>query len=252
MSQLNFSQIQPSWLRLALLALISSPLFMGGALHARLHLEHWSRDLVGWSAYAIFIWLLILLSIGLERLVQWLSAATVVGLTVVISGGVLRKLHLWDLLQSLFGTAATSTVTTAAGQDELDLIYRLIMIMITLPLALFAINSFPASNLIQKISVRSHDRRHKLRVHCALALRVFQHVFEVATTTLVAWREENPELLLPRFRDDWRGSAVGRLGFLKWVRIAVWTWCLALTLQTVLIVPILVRDFKRLLPEQLS
>lgn len=246
MAQLNFAQIHP-WARFTLLALFGSPLFIGNALHPQLHLDHWSKDLLAWSAYAIFIWLVIFLSIGLERLLQWLSAATVLGLTIVVLGVILRKLHIWELLHGLFGTSANATAN--AGQDELDLIYRLFMIMISLPFALFFINSFPASNLLGKVSVRSPERRHKLRVHAALALRVFQHVFEVATTTLVAWREENPELLLPRFRDDWRGSVFGRLGFLKWVRIAIWTWCLTLTLQTLLIVPIVVRDFKRLLPE---
>jgi hypothetical protein len=158
-------------------------------------------------------------------------------------------MHIWEFFQRIL-LLPVSNNPVPVGQDELDLIFRLIMIMVSFPFVLFAITSFPAANLLQKVTVRSTERRNKLVVHCALFLRIFQHVLEVTTTTFTAWREENPEVILPRFRDDWRGSPLGRLGFISWFRMAVWTWCLALTLQTVLLVPIVVKDFKRLIPDE--
>jgi hypothetical protein len=246
---LKFAQVRPWWVRLAIVVAIGSPMITGGALHARLHEEHFFRDLAWWAAYSVFVWLFILICIGLERLIQWLSVAVVSGLTVALTGAALRKLKIWESVEhAVFWL--TGAESAPVHQAELDLIFRLIIIMVSLPFALFVLNSFPAADLLKRIASRGPSKKALLTIKLALSLRIFQHVMEVVTTSLVSWREENPEIVLPRFRDDWRGTLLGRLKFFDWARTAVWAWCLTLTLHTLLIVPVVVRDFRRLLPEE--
>ena len=83
-----------------------------------------------------------------------------------------------------------------------------------------------------------------LNVPAAIVLRMIQHVFELFTRLLLAWREENPDLIVPRSREDLRATLFGYGQLLPWVGRAVWTWCEALLAHSLLFVPVAVRDWQ--------
>jgi hypothetical protein len=239
-SLLNLAEMRPWWLRTAMLALIGSPLFHSSVIHSQLHKQHFFEDLGKWTAYAVFIWLFVTLCVGINLLVEWLTVATLSSLTILFTGAILRQTGLWDGLATLLGSGAPDR-----QQSLMDLIFRVVMIMTATPFALLVISSFPASDLMRWVSQKGATRTAKIALIAAMFLRIFQHVGEVVTRCMVAWTEENPTVLLPRYRSDWVGSIVRKVGIFDWLRVSVFAWCIALATQSLVAIPTIVRDFRR-------
>lgn len=242
----NLAQIRPWWLRLLILFLFASPLFGVSELPTKIRPDYIFSDLGQWSAYAVFVWLIVWFTAGLEQLIAWLSVAVIFGLTVAFSGAALRKSSVWEVLEtftrSTFGAQITST--TAEG----DLVLLLIRVMTTLPIAILALQSFPPADILRYAARPGHIRAREWWIAVAIFVRVFQHVFEVAGRMLLAWREENPQLILPRFRGDWANQFVPLWGIIDWLKAAVMAWSVGLLQQALLFVPVAVRDWGRFMP----
>jgi len=178
----------------------------------------------------------------MARLLQWLSAASVFGITLALTGGAFRRLDIWSWLERLLG----QNTMTSPGQDpNVILTWKLLTILAVFPYALFFLNCFSVSELLKRVSRMSRGGQ-TLGVHLALFIRVFQHGLESVTKALVAWREENPEMILPRFRCEWSSSSVSRLKFFPWFKDAVFAWCFAILMKTLAVVPIFVGDVERM------
>jgi len=238
---LDLTALKPWWLRLFILAMFGHPLTTSPVLHARLHQEHFFRALALWTGYTVFAWTFIALCVGVKTVVDWVTLASISGLTVLVTGGAFRKLGVWDWLQKLIaGVPATNP-----QQNLMDLIFRFIMILAATPFALLIINSFPASDVMRWVSRRGATRTTKAALVGAIFLRMLQHVGEVVTRCMVAWREENPRILVPRFSADWAGSLIRKMAILEWIKTAVMAWCGAIAMQSIAAVPRVVSDFRR-------
>jgi hypothetical protein len=237
---LNLAAVRPWWLRLFILAMLGHPLVASRVLHGQLHKEHLFFDIGNWTTYALFIWMFVGLCVGLKRLLDWLSIAAIFALTVLLTGAILRKTGLWSLIERTVGTT-----TTDPTQSLIDLLFRFFMILAATPFAMLVIESFPASDLMRWVSRRGATHTARVVLVAAMFLRMFQHVGEVVTRCMVAWREENPSVILPRYRGDWVGSIFRKLGVLEWIKVSVSSWCAAIAVQSLAAIPTVVRDFRR-------
>ncbi len=240
-ASLKIAEVRPWWLRLFFLGLLGSPLMTSGILHRQLHEDHFFRDLAYWTAYAVFIWLLVALCVGLKTLTEWLMIASISAMTILITGAIFRKLGVWETLQKL----VASPSTTDSAQDLMDLIFRFIMILVATPFALLIISSFPATDLMRWVSRQGATRTATVALVGAIFLRMLQHVGEVVTRCMLAWEEENPAILLPRYSADWAGSVVRKIGILEWVKVSVVAWCSVIAIHSLAAVPTVVKDFRR-------
>lgn len=240
-SHVNLTALKPWWLRFGILLLLGHPVIYSPVLHSQLHASHFYRDLGLWTAYMVFLWIFIWLCVGLKMVADWVTVSTISAFTVLATGAIFRRLGIWVWLQSFFH----STQSTDATQSLMDLMFRFIMISASGPFALLVINSFPAADLMRWISRRSASRTTAIALICAIFLRMLQHVGEVVTRCMVAWREENPDIIAPRFCADWSGSIFLKVGFLQWMKTAVVAWCGAIAMHTLTAVPAVVADFRR-------
>ncbi|HUP60357.1 MAG TPA: hypothetical protein VNA69_08050 [Thermoanaerobaculia bacterium] len=240
--------MRPLALRAAILVVFGAPLWGGFELHKTLHVEHPFRDLGRWVAYCVFLYILIALNVGIHKLVSWVAGAMVLALTVVFSGGIFRSLKIWESLSAILPWLHAAQASTTE-QQELDLVFRLIMIMASLPYMLFVVESFPAAEFLRDVVRQGARRRAKLYITLAVFFRIFQHVFEVVTTLLVAWREENPRGIAPREVADLRGAPVRRIAMIDWYRQALWVWAVALLENSLVFVPVAVRDWQQFIDE---
>lgn len=228
-------KIRPWWLRLALLTLIASPMFLPSGMHTSLHADQLFSDFATWMGYAVFLWLFIGLCVGLERLLVWLSAATVFGLALAFGGACVAKLGIWSWLNSVLGDLSGSTGTTLI-EHQSDLIFRLFIVMTSLPFFFLVVNSFPATDIFLSAVRHGTRGRAKFFVVVAVFLRLFQYVFEVFTSLWLAWREENPEKILPRHRLEFHRF--------RWAMDSLLAWCAALLVHSLIFVPTVVRDWE--------
>lgn len=237
----NLAALKPWWLRLLFFILIGHPLIWSPVLHSQLHKAHFYKDLGLWTAYTLFLWLIIGLSVGLKTLVDWVTVASISAFTVLVTGAIFRKFGIWIWLENLYPSAHSIDPT----QNLMDLMFRFIMISASAPFALLVINSFPAADLMRWVSRRSASRATSVALICAIFLRMLQHVGEVVTRCMIAWREENPQIVVPRFSADWAGSIFLRIGVIEWVKTAVVAWCGTIAMHTLAAVPTVVADFRR-------
>jgi hypothetical protein len=237
----NFTSLKPWWIRAFILALIGHPLIASPVLHSQLHKDHFFKDLALWTSYMVFVWLFIEFCVGLRTFLNWITVASMFALTVLMTGAVFRKLGAWDWLQDIYH----GSHVIDPQQNLMDLIFRFIMILASAPFALLVINSFPATDLMRWVSRRGASRTTTAALVGAIFLRMFQHVGEVVTRSMVAWREENPRIFVPRFSADWAGSIIEKIRMLEWVKVAIVTWCGAIAVQSIAAVPTVVMDFRR-------
>lgn len=240
---LNYAGIRPWWLRLFILVLFATPLFGLGNLPVELKPDAVFQGLAAWIAYAVFAWLIVGLAVGIDRLLSWLCVGVVFGLTVTVSGALMRHMKLWEVIEHFVDYV--SHHATSVSSNEADLVRRMIVIMIAIPYSMLLLDSFPASDILRRAARPGQSRFAGFWLAVAIFLRVFQHVFEVAGRLFLAWREENPRVLWPRHRQDWHGWGSG-LGFLRWTKSAIWAWSVTLLEQAVLFVPTAVRDWIRI------
>lgn len=246
---LRLTDVRPWYIRLLLLLVIGSPTIMGGAVHVRFHDEHYFVDLLQWTAYAVFVWLFIVACLGLKKLVEWLSVAFYIALVILFTGAVFRGVGVWERLAELLGVEFGTP-----DQGVKSLVRTFVILVVVYPLSLLVLTSFPASDLIKWISLRvarvvgsstKLGLNVKAAVVLALLLRMLQHVAEVVERCLLAWQEENPAWIVPRHRADWSGSLLGRAAFFDFARTAIVAWVFAVTFHSFVVLPTLVKDFRR-------
>ncbi len=238
---LGLTRIRPWWVRLILLALLAAPLFGKRGLHPTLHDTHVFVDIGSWTAYVCFIWGFVFVCVGVNRLIDWLSTAFMLALVLLLTGALLRKLGVWHFIEELLRVAPKDPDVV-----NLALIAQFFKVIATYPLALLTLVSFPASDLVRWASQLSSRRPRTWTLRLAILLRMLQNVAEVVTRCMVAWREENPQLIVPRFRADWHGSLFSRLGILSWAKDLLIIWPRTVAMQSLQAVPFVVRDFRRL------
>jgi hypothetical protein len=209
---------------------------MGVALPAHLRADHLAHDLLAWAVYALIMWIFIALFAGLKRLLAWLCAAFILAFTLVASG-VLMSESTWQfLLQNIPGLGGTPSEPDMGRQ--LELLMRLFTVSISVPYAIFFMSSFSAAGLFKAAMRRSGPKRMNVLVCLAILLRMFQHVHELIEAMLLAWREENPNMVVPRHRTD------SFVELLRWYKWSLYSWCCALLARTFMFVPVVASEWQ--------
>jgi hypothetical protein len=230
----------PWWLKLVLLLLLGLPGFSGwpNTLFIRqLQAAGWFTfeiaHVMVWVVYACCVWLVVLVKAGPQKLLAYLAAAFVLGLTVAMLGAVMRTI--FPLL--------------ASGQSKEAISFKLIGIFVNviifLPYSVLLINSFSAKKLIDTVALRS-GRFRTAGLHLALAFRVFQHTGEVVFNLFQIWIEEHPQKILPRNRgaEDFHWYAPGKL--LIWGWSCIHAWIFACIIHTFEPIPAMVAEVERI------
>lgn len=237
---MKIANIRPWWLRLVVLLSLGIPAFTGWPLSHFYHSGNHPTDLIFnlslWVGYAGVILTLIGINMGGERLAEVVSVASVLGLTTALLGGAVRRLGQFLVNNS------------NGGQDAVvsyKMLNILVIVLAVIPYAIFFVNCFSASKLVEAISHWTGKRR-LLGTHAALAFRVVQHATEVASTLMLAWVEENPQRLLPRFRTDWKESTFGWVHFFGWFQQAILTWSFALLIHTIEPIPMFADELAKI------
>jgi len=239
-SRLNIALLRPLWLRASILVAIALPPLLDSSFSRETVLADPFNGIAKWAAYCVFVWVLISLNIGLDRLLSWLAGATLLALTVAFTGKLFRTLAVWEALERLLKKLGLAASSGPQNYDA-EMVWKFLLIMVALPYALFVLNCFSAAGALERAS-RLGTRGKGMGVHVALFLRVLQHSFEVSLSALGAWREENPGLIVPRLRQDWRHSLLSRFGWFGWFKDALLTWAFALLVLTLTVVPVFVDD----------
>ncbi len=233
---LKLQNLRPWWLKMAVLVLIGYPLFsnrpaafiasaMGQCLPETL------GALLVWPLITFFIWACCLPSLGTAKLLDYLAAAYAMAVTTTLSGAALR-----GLLPAIFLSDPVA--------DNLRLMRVYFNILAVFPYSLTFVNSFSVSDLMARLT-KTRGKFRGAGLHLALALRICQHVGEVIPKLLLVWREENPELLLPRCRDDWQGiSPLAR--WPMWVVLSISQWIFACIILTFEPIPVMVNEIEQI------
>lgn len=218
------------WLKAAGLALVASPLFTpmivphgrdaGDALRVMLEL----------GAYSALVWAMIAAFSGLDTLAEYLSVGFFFGVTTAILTGLVAALT--KLLPSLGLGAPT----------DLQILRTFLTTAVGVPLALFAVQCFPVGKILQRLH---SGRRSSYDSRVAVVLRVFQHLAEVFPRLAFAWREECPQLWLPRHRLDWTANPLALAQFWDWMLRAAMLWSRALLMHCMRIVPVVTAEVGR-------
>ncbi len=233
---LRLQNLRPWWLKMAVLMLIGYPLISNrpaGIIAARLEqlLPETPGSMLAWPIITFFIWACCLPSLGTARLLNYLAAAYAMAITTVVSGAVLR-----GILPAVF-SADTSA-------DSFRLLRVYFNILAVFPYSLTFLNSFSVSNLMVRLA-KTRGKFREAGLHLALALRICQHVGEVIPKLLLVWREENPDLLLPRCRDDWHGLAL-LVKWPMWVVRSISQWIFACIILTFEPIPVMVNEIEQI------
>lgn len=236
MNRLNIANIKPWWLRLFLLIIIGLPFFTNWNLTV-FDLEKPLSQFIVWLGYGMFIWIFISLNIGYKKLFDYLSFAFPLALITILIGAAFR--HFIKLIFNEFSLNYTNDYSS-------NLINIFLLIIISIPYTLFFINCFSVSAFISRLSLSS-GRFIKLKIHIAFFLRVFQHTIEVFIELLEIWKEENPEQIKPRFREDWQTSKYSILHWIVWFKNTAITWSFGLLHNTFEAVQYIEKDIKIIL-----
>lgn len=230
---LRIVEVKPSWLKLLILLIIGLPPITGYPITIFMTPENSLSNILLWIGYGSFIWLFILLNVGLKQLFQYLTFPFTLALITVFLGALFRK-----GLSFILGNPETDSEYISFKM--LSLFVVMISIM---PYTLFFINCFSVSSYISSLSFDT-GKNYKYKIHLALALRVFQHVGEVFSNLIVVWREENPIMFKPRFREDLAASRYSILWQLSWLKNSAITWCFALLMHTFEAIPYLSEEMR--------
>ena len=230
---LKIAEVKPGWLKLLILLFIGLPPITGYPITIFATAENSLYNILLWLGYGCFIWLFIMLNVGLRQLLKYLSFAFTLALITSFLGATVRKLPALFIEQS------------AADVEYISFkMLSLFIIMVSvIPYTLFFINCFSVSAFVSNLSL-DVGKRYKVKVHLALALRVFQHVGDVTTNLLYVWKEENPLMIKPRFREEWQESKLSQLGWFNWLLNSAITWCFALLMHTFEAIPYLSEEMR--------
>lgn len=233
---LRVQNLRPWWLKMAVLILIGYPLFsnwpaamVASWLNQILPAKHGA--MLAWPLITFFIWVCCLPALGSAKLLDYLAAAYAMAITTTLSGAILR-----GLLPAIFPADITA--------DHLRLIRVYFNVLAVFPYSLTFINAFSVGELIARLA-GTRGRFKSAGLHLALALRVCQHVGEVVPRLLLVWREENPELLLPRFRDNWQSLGL-LLRWPLWIARSIAQWIFACIILTFEPIPVMVSEIEQI------
>lgn len=239
---IQIQKIKPWWIRFLLLALIGIPSFTSLPISTLsehnivvIFLEPNSPliPVFSWLSYAVFIWLFILLFSGLQKLIDFLTVATIFGIAIVFFKSTLGKLP--------FISGGASSV-----EININSIVLLIKILTMIPYALMFVHSFSFTSLMVRISDKA-TTGGKLLLHLAIFLRSFQFTIEKFTSLLTVWNEENPKKISPRYNLDLRGNLLLKVyKYLDWIRNAAFSWAISSLINTLEVVPVLVEQTNRI------
>lgn len=233
---LCFQCVRPWWLRMLLLLIAGLPLFTWWPA-TRLQLVLESFLPAGQASFLVFpvitfyIWLVCLPSLGSRKMLDYLAAAFGIALTTVVSGAIIRI-----CMPFLFSE------NHLAGQLRLLKLY--FNILAVFPYSMTFLNSFSVSGLMTRLT-KSRGKFRETGLHLALALRICQHVGEVIPKLLLVWREDHPELLLPRFRQNWHGVAI-LLKWPAWIVRSLAQWIFACIILTFEPIPVMVNEIEQI------
>jgi hypothetical protein len=230
---LKIAEVKPWWLRLIILAIIGLPIVSGYPLPIFSTPENSIHNILLWLGYGCFIWLFILLNVGAKQLLKYLSFAFTLAIITSFLGVIVRR-----IIAIVFEESAAD-----AEYISFKMLSLLIVMISVIPYTLFFINCFSVSSFVARLSFDG-DKNYKLKVHLALALRVFQHVGEVISNLLLVWKEENPLMIKPRFRADLQENKLSIIGWFNWFKNSVVTWCFALLMHTLEAIPYLSEEMK--------
>ncbi len=232
---LKLQNLRPWWLKMAVLILIGYPLISNrpaGIIAVGLEklVPETPGSVLALPIITFFIWACCLPSLGTAKLLDYLAAAYTMAITTVVSGAVLR-----GLLPALF---------PADSADNFRLLRVYFNILAVFPYSLTFLNSFAVSNLMTRLT-KTRGRFRDAGLHLALALRICQHVGEVIPKLLLVWREENPDMLLPRCRDDWH-SISSLLRWPVWIIRSISQWIFACIILTFEPIPVMVNEIEQI------
>lgn len=224
---MNIRTIKPAWLRLLLLMLLGVPCFSASPFMLFAPTPDSYTFIVVWLAYSALISAIIAKTVGPSVWLGWFAAACM--LAVVTAGtttsilGIFKLLGLETFLKRPDGSFYTQ------AEWSWDQLRRGIIIVTVIPYAIFVAHSFSVANAVRRAIDLSGKRRWLAR-KALISLRVIQHAVEVLPPMLVVWREEHPELVLPRLRRDVGGGYRKLFACGNWLMISAWTWATALLL----------------------
>lgn len=232
MYRINIANVQPWWLRLFLLLVIGLPAILNLPSYFFSAGSAPIEFIAFWAGYACFIWLFIVLNVGIRTLLNILSGAFALAITTAMLGAGARK-----LLPFLSG---------GVGHDDINIkMATLFLVMISvIPYGLMFVSSFSARGIIDRLATGG-SRTRSSGIHLALGLRVLQHVGEVFLKLLTVWSEEHPGILLPRHRRDWNGQWYAKANIAPWFYESLKSWIYACMMHTFEPIPVLVNEIKR-------
>ena len=232
MYRINIAGVKPWWLRLLLLLIIGGPAIINLPTYFFSDGIKPITLILFWAGYACFIWLFILLNVGIRDLLNMLSGAFVLALTTAMLGAAARK-----LFPFLAGGMSHEVI-------DLKMVTLFLVMVSVIPYGLLFVGSFSARGIIEALSKRRGVVRNT-GIHLALGLRVLQHVGEVFIKLLVVWSEEHPSMLLPRHRRDWNGRWYAKANFVPWFYDSAKSWIYACMMHTFEPIPVLVNEIQR-------
>jgi hypothetical protein len=227
--------------RLAVLIIIFFPLFIPviGMFDVSNHLHHETPEqiakIVPYLIYAFIVYFLISFTFGLTGLSGLLLIATPIALSVSLARGLTPHIpYIGDFLQGSKPDADRSFLS----------IMQFVKMLILIPGPLFIMRCFPAHEIISKIQLSKKSPEYLIKF--AIISRMFVVVTEAVSKFWGAWREENPRLILPRYRIDISTSQ-------KLVKSPLWllgaskTWCFALVVYSMEQIPPLIYQIDNVL-----
>lgn len=241
---LTIQNIKPWPIRLIVLGIIGIPAFTGWPIDETVNsgIAQIVAEIIGdnyipfikilaWLSYAVFIWLFIWLLGGSQMLLDFLLAASVLAITIALTKATLGKLPI------LSGGKDWETI-------NLDSVLLLIKILTMIPYALLFVRSFSAASLLVSMSKKA-TKKNKKADHLAVFLRSFQYSIERFVVLLNVWKEENPNMLIPRARGDLHAPIWKKSLWFDWFGRSLWAWCVACLVNTLKAVPVFVDEAKR-------
>lgn len=233
-------EIKPWWLRLIILLSIGIPVLTGWPVNIAtesikeiLPVTPEMANIFVWMVYACFMWLVVFLSAGEKKLLEYLAIAFILGLTTSISGAIMRKVFPF-IAGGLSGY-----------EVSFKMVKLLIMIITVVPYSILVMNSFSARNLIKNLT-KMKGKFRTIGLHFALAFRVFQHVGEVIFNLREIWSEEHPEKLFPRHRRGWSEEWYSGVNVFPWVWEAVFAWIFACIILAFEPIPAMVDEVEKI------
>jgi hypothetical protein len=244
-SRKGIMRVKNLWARFALLVIIFFPIFIPiiGFYDASVYMPHEIPDqiknMVPYLIYMAIVYFFIVRTFGLAGLGGLLLIATPIALSVSLARGITPHIpYVGIFLQG--------------SKPDIDRnflsIMQFVKMLVLIPGPLFVIKCFPAHELISKIKTSKNKPEYLIKI--AIISRMFVVVTEAVSKFWNAWNEENPNLILPRYRIDISTSQ-------KLVKSPLWllgaskTWCFALVVYCIEQIPPLMYQIDNILaPEE--